>query len=83
MRPHAAKAKMAVQNRNTIPVVFLEQVIIEKNLYLGVWGMLKEQKRFNAQAQLCALAIVTIVAERPAGGRRGQRPWPVCVIRGF
>jgi hypothetical protein len=30
MRPHASNAKMAVQNRNTILVVFLEQIIIEK-----------------------------------------------------
>jgi hypothetical protein len=38
--------------------------------------MLKEQKKFDAWAQLWAVAIVFIVVERPAGGGRGQQPLP-------
>lgn len=38
--------------------------------------MLKELKGCNAGAQLWAVAIVIMVVERPAGGRRGQQPWP-------
>jgi hypothetical protein len=38
--------------------------------------MLKSEKKFDACAQLSAVAVVILVMERPAGGRRGQQPLP-------
>jgi hypothetical protein len=38
--------------------------------------MPKLWKKLNAEAQLWAVAVVIMVMERPAGGKRGQQPWP-------